>query len=82
MVHTLLCKEKYAKETSFALRTVSSSFPYKVLLEGFAPSKLNSNYSQCLFETLFLIHLGQALGLLVSVRSIHYCTSTPDLSTT
>ena len=49
--------------------------------EGFTPSKLNNHYSHSLFFSRLPNFLGQALGLLVSVRSIHYCTSTPDLST-
>ena len=49
-----------------------------------APSKLNSELlDRSIFPSLpKTICSGQALDLLVSVRSIHYCTSTPDLSTT
>ena len=36
---------------------------------------------QCLLSLLLLETIGQALDLLVSVSSIHYCTSTSDLST-
>ena len=48
-----------------------------------APSKLNSNTRDRSFFRVYPNHnSGQALDLLVSVRYIHYCTSTPDLSTT
>ena len=43
--------------------------------------KTEQSYSQAVFLEVTPNSLGQALGLLVSVRSIHYCTSTPDLST-
>ena len=34
------------------------------------------------FESSLSLRFGQAFGLLVSVSSMHYCTSTSDLSTT
>ena len=64
---------------------------------GFTPSKLNTRYiiaSLLLFVNTFFYFpsifyfflcfpslLGQALGLLVLVSSIHYCTYTSNLST-
>ena len=61
---------------------------------GFTPSKLNTRYIIAILpsfvNTFFLLfiffflalpNLGQALGLLVLVSSIHYCTYTSNLST-
>ena len=51
---------------------------------GYAPSKLNIKSSYSAFSELsatLSLRFGQAFGLLVSVSSIHYCTSTSDLST-
>ena len=62
-----------------------------VSLKGFVPSKLHTCY--ILMESFYLCvspaatlqspfsFLGQALTLLVTVSSVHYCTSTPALST-
>ena len=61
---------------------------------GFTPSKLNTRYIIAILpsfvNTFFLLfiffflalpNLGQALGLLVLVSLIHYCTYTSNLST-
>ena len=51
-----------------------------VSLKGFVPSKLHTCY--ILMESFYnLAIVGQALTLLVTVSSMHYCTSTPALST-
>ena len=48
--------------------------------QRFAPSKLHTCY--ILIESFYnLAIVGQALTLLVTVSSVHYCTSTPALST-
>ena len=51
----------------------------------FKPSKLYRRVQTFEFAVCFYffsaIHLSQALDILVSVRSIHCCTYTPDLST-
>ena len=45
-------------------------------------SSFNSVYSKAfLLYSSSTLRLDQALDLLVSVSSMHYCTSTPDLST-
>ena len=63
--------------------SLSSGFP--------TPSKLNTRYiiailspfvnTFSIFFFSYLFHLGQALGLLVLVSLIHYCTYTSNLST-
>ena len=55
---------------------------YRCIFRGFsAPSKLNIAFF-CILRTTLSLLLDQAFGLLVSVSLMHYCTYTPDLSTT
>ena len=50
--------------------------------KSYAPSKLNiKSFTSAFYFTTPSLRFGQAFGLLVSVSSIHYCTSTSDLST-
>ena len=59
----------------WTLTTINTNFL------GYAPSKLNIKSFILHFSATLSLRFGQAFGLLVSVSSIHYCTSTSDLST-
>ena len=73
--------------------TFKTTFVYHTALAALIPSKLHIEFSltsikkhvlRFLQGTRFLrsfLYLGQALDLLVTVSSIHYCTSTSVLST-
>ena len=82
---SFLCSRAVASQVFSALQSLTAVFGMGTGV-SFASSPLsNLNDITLLFSLhllLFLLFLGQALGLLVSVSLIHYCTYTPDLSTT
>ena len=81
-MHTFFRERKYAKKAfTNSSRAVSSPGSF-LSVRGVrfpAPSKPN-NVTHAFRHACFLL-VGQALGLLVPVSSIHYCTSTSGLST-
>ena len=78
LVKKKVCKENFTER----YRAVPSIFTTESVRFSLYTFKTEQSYSQSLFFIEVTPNsLGQALGLLVSVRSIHYCTSTPDLST-
>ena len=74
-----------AKRLNFCVRNGNRWVPLAIVT-GMVECVLHThNYTaqsiDALFRSLFLRFCDQALDLLVSVSSIHYCTYTPDLST-
>ena len=74
-----------AKRLNFCVRNGNRWIPLAIVT-GMVECVLHThNYTaqsiDALFRSLFLRFCDQALDLLVSVSSMHYCTYTPDLST-
>ena len=74
-----------AKRLNFCVRNGNRWVPLAIVT-GMVGCVLHThNYTaqsiDALFRSLFLRFCDQALDLLVSVSSMHYCTYTPDLST-
>ena len=80
---TIVC----IKVLNFCVRHGNRWFHF-IIITGFLgspePSKLNNLIptTPISYELSLTSLLGQTSDLLVSVRYMHYCTSTPDLSTT
>ena len=83
---SFLCSRAVASQVFSALQSLTAVFGMGTGV-SFASSPL-SNLNDIILSLrqhlllFFLLVLGQALGLLVSVSLIHYCTYTSDLSTT